>query len=167
MKKDDQVEVASTGHSQWSVYRRFMPYLRPYRVAIGAVVVIELGSMGLNLVEPWMTKVLFDNGFGRQPLPSWLPRIFRFLASGSALRIVLFAIVGGLLLNLLRHVVEFIIEYTIKSRIRNGINFTFKTDLFNHLQKLSFSYHDRTTVGESLYRVNNDTTFVSDMLYSN
>jgi ATP-binding cassette subfamily B protein len=167
MNKLRRFSLALKKSFQTDVYRRFLPYLRPHAIGMAAVVAIELMGVGLSLIEPWMTKILFDNGFNRQPLPGWFTRIFRFLQSGSAVRIVLFAVLGGLLLNLFRHAVDFISEYGIKARIRNGINFTFKTDLFNHLQRLSFSYHDSTTVGDSQYRVNNDTAFVSDMLYSN
>ena len=149
------------------VYRRFLPYVRPYTPSIAFVVVIEICVIGLTLMEPWMTKILIDSGLNHQPLPEWLKRVFTFLASGSGVRIVLFAILGALVLRLTRHVIDFVLNYVIKVRIRNGIDFTFKTDMFYHLQKLSFSYHDRTTVGDSLYRVNNDTTFISDMLYSN
>jgi len=149
------------------VYRRFLPYLKPYRWAMVGVVGIEIGLMGLNLLDPWMTKILVDNGLNRQPLPEWLKSIFSFLRSGSVVRIVLFAILGAMVLSLFRRAVEFILANVIKARVRNGIDFSFKTDLFHHLQKLSFSYHDKTTVGDSLYRVNNDTAFVSDMIYSN
>jgi ATP-binding cassette, subfamily B, bacterial len=149
------------------VYRRFLPYLRPYAPSMAVVVITEVALIGISLLEPWMTKILFDNGLNHQPLPEWFKRIFSFLASGSAVRIVLFAILGALALRLLRHFIDFTLDYVIKVRIRTGINFKFKTDMFNHLQRLSFSYHDQTTVGDSLYRVNNDTGFVSDMVYSN
>jgi ATP-binding cassette, subfamily B, bacterial len=149
------------------VYRRFFPYLRPYTLPMAFVIVLELGEMALNLTEPWMTKILIDSGLSGQPLPAWMKRVFGFLASGTAVRIVLFAVLGGLALRLIRHAVDFILENVIKVRIRNGINFKFSTDMFNHLQRLSFSYHDRTTVGDSVYRVNNDTGFLSTMIYSN
>jgi len=134
---------------------------------MAVIVTIEVGQIGLGLLEPWMTKLLFDNGFNHQPLPEWFKKVFWFVSSGGAIRIVLFTVVGGLLLRVFRHAVDFFLDYNVKVRIRNGINFTFATDMFNHLQRLSFSYHDRTTVGDSLYRVNNDTGFVSDMVYSN
>jgi ABC-type multidrug transport system fused ATPase/permease subunit len=54
----------------------------------------------------------------------------------------------------------------VKQRVNTGMILDFKTDLFNHLQRLSFSYHDRTTVGIRS-RVNNDTSFISVMIWSN
>lgn len=156
-----------SGYFNVGVYRRFLPYLRPYALAVVGVVITEVAVIGLTLLQPWMTKILIDNGLNHQPLPGWIERDFSFLANGGAVRIILFAIFGALFLQLSRHVVDFVLDYVIKVRIRNGINFTFKTDMFHHLQRLSFSYHDRSTVGDSIYRVNNDTSFVSDMVYSN
>jgi ABC-type multidrug transport system fused ATPase/permease subunit len=43
----------------------------------------------------------------------------------------------------------------------------FQADLFIHLQRLSFSFHDQTSVGDSLYRLNNDTGFISTHLWGN
>ena len=68
MSKDAQTSKLPTLF-QASIYRRFLPYLRPYAWAMVGVVAIEFGQMGLSLCEPWMTKILFDNGFNRQPLP--------------------------------------------------------------------------------------------------
>src|SRR6266478_4316417 len=166
MSTDQRSAWAVTKRSYLGVFRRFLPYIRPFRLAVAVIVAIDVGQIGLGLIEPWMTKLLIDNGFNHQPLPEWFKRIFWF-ASGSGIRIVLFTVIGGLFLRVFRHAVDFMLDYNVKVRIRNGINFTFATDMFNHLQRLSFSYHDRTTVGDSLFRVNNDTGFVSDMVYSN
>ena len=166
MSKVRKLAASLPKRSYVEVFRRFLPYLRPFRFSMVLIVTVEVGLIGLGLLEPWMTKLLFDHGFNGQPLPEWFEEFFWF-ASGSPVRIVLFAVIGGLLLQIFRHTVDFLLDYNVKIRIRNGINFTFATDMFNHLQRLSFSYHDRTTVGDSLFRVNNDTGFVSDMVYSN
>jgi ABC-type multidrug transport system fused ATPase/permease subunit len=63
-------------------------------------------------------------------------------------------------------VLDIAIEY-VKTRINTGMNLRFAADLFNHLLRLSFKYHDQTTVGDSIYRVNSDTGFVSTMIWSN
>ncbi len=148
------------------VYRRFLPYLRPYVPGVGVVVVTEVVLVGFGLLEPWATKIMIDNGLSGQPLPAWFTQIFWFMASASRLGIILFAVLGALVLKLITKAMYFGLEY-LKSRVRSGINFTFAMDMFNHLQRLSFSYHDRTTVGDSIYRVSNDTSFVSTMIYSN
>jgi ATP-binding cassette subfamily B protein/subfamily B ATP-binding cassette protein MsbA len=167
MDRVKQILGALSQFTRVDVYRRFLPYLRPYAWTMATIVLVEIGLIGLTLLQPWMTKILWDNAFNHQPLPNWLTKVFWFLRSGSAVRIVLFAVLGSLVLRVFRHTVDFVLNYLVKVRIRNGINFTFKTDLFHHLQRLSFSYHDRTSVGDSLYRINNDTGFVSDMIYSN
>ncbi len=148
------------------VYRRFFPYLRPYAPAVLVVVVTETLLVGAGLAEPWMMKILVDHGLGGQPLPAWIPRAFPFMNSSSAFGIVLFAVLGGFALKLITKAINFGLDY-VKSRIRSGMNFSVQLDMFSHLQRLPFSYHDRTTVGDSIYRVSSDANFVSTMVYSN
>jgi ABC-type multidrug transport system fused ATPase/permease subunit len=60
-----------------------------------------------------------------------------------------------------------IISNHVKNRVNSGIVLDFKCDLFNHLQHLSLSYHDQTTVGDSVYRLNSDTGFISTLIWGN
>jgi ABC-type multidrug transport system fused ATPase/permease subunit len=151
---------------RWDIYRRLFPYLWPYKSAMVLVVILSLTCTLISLVEPWGMKILVDNALGNQPLPDWLQRAFSFLPLDSPYALALFAVLGALALGMFRNVVEVITEY-IKSRINNGINTRFAADVFNHFLRLSFRYHDRTTVGDSIYLVGNDTHFVSTLIWSN
>src|SRR5262249_26370788 len=90
------------------------------------------------------------------PIPIWVQEMFARLAINTAFRIVVFAIVFGIAVRLIEAVVDSFANY-LKSRVNDGITLAFQADLFNHLQRLSFSYHDQTSVGDSLYRLHNDT----------
>jgi ABC-type multidrug transport system fused ATPase/permease subunit len=151
---------------RWDVYRRLLPYVWPYKVPMAIVLVFSLACTGISLVEPWGMKILIDNALGAKPLPDWLRQTFFFLPLTSAYALALFAVLGALALGLIRNVLEIISDY-LKSRINNGINTRFAADIFNHFLRLSFRYHDRTTVGDSIYLVSNDTSFVSTLIWSN
>src|SRR5262249_48688464 len=88
------------------------------------------------------------------------------LAPGNAQAIVIFAVLFGISVRLVGMVLDIVGEY-LKSRVNDGMTLAFQADLFNHLQRLSFSYHDQTSVGDSLYRLNNDTGFISTHLWGN
>ena len=151
---------------RWDVYRRLVPYIWPYKVHCVVVMTIALACTGISLLDPWCTKILIDNALGRAPLPDRLQRLFFFLPLTSPYALAVFAVVGGLLLALSRNILEIVNDY-IKGRVNNSIILRFSADLFNHYLKLSFKYHDRTTVGDCIYRVGNDTGFISTLLWSN
>jgi len=150
---------------RWDICRRLLPYVRPHWPTMVVVLVIEIAYTGFGLVDPWFMKVLVDNGIGGQPLPLWLRRMVPMIEGGGG-SVIVFVVLSGLLFKLTQRLVEWFNGY-LKDRINRGISVSFSVDMFHHLQRLSFSYHDRTTVADSLYRVNNDTGFVSTMLWSN
>jgi ABC-type multidrug transport system fused ATPase/permease subunit len=129
------------------------------------VVLILLAQVGINLVEPWSMAFLVDNGLKGIPLPAWIQQSFPFLP-GNAAAIVVFAVVFGVVAHLVGIVLGLAGDY-LKARVNDGMILAFQADLFNHLQRLSFTYHDQTTVGDSLYRLNNDTGFISTHLWGN
>src|SRR5262249_36856425 len=88
------------------------------------------------------------------------------LTPGNGRAIIIFAILGGLVLWLLGYVISLISGY-VKNRVNSGLVLDFKCDLFHHLQQLSLSYHDQTTVGDSVYRLNSDTGFISTLIWGN
>jgi ABC-type multidrug transport system fused ATPase/permease subunit len=148
-----------------SVYARLLRYLRPYKMAMVVVVLILLAQVGINLCEPWSMAFLVDNGLKGIPLPAWIQQGFPFLP-GNAGAIVVFAVLFGIVVRLFGIVLEIAGDY-LKARVNDGMILAFQADLFNHLQRLSFTYHDQTSVGDSLYRLNNDTGFISTHLWGN
>ena len=148
-----------------SVYGRLVPYLRPYKLPVAVVLLILLAQVGVNLAEPWSMAFLVDNGLKGLPLPAWVRQAFPFLP-GNAAAIVVFAVLFGIVVYLVGVALQIAGDY-LKSRVNDGIILAFQADLFNHLQRLSFTYHDQTTVGDSLYRLNNDTGFISTHLWGN
>jgi ATP-binding cassette subfamily B protein/subfamily B ATP-binding cassette protein MsbA len=125
-----------------------------------------VAQVGISLVEPWSLQILIDNGLWGVPLPDWVCQTLPFLAPGNGVAIVVSAVIAGILIRLLGNGLDIIYDY-FKSRANCGINLRFQADLFQHLQRLSLSYHDQTSVGDSLYRLNNDTGFVSTQLWGN
>jgi ABC-type multidrug transport system fused ATPase/permease subunit len=166
MRLKQRFLASLAAYFRWDLYRRLLPYARPYRVVMALVAALEVIYTLLGLLEPWFTKLLIDNGLGHQPVPGWLQRSIPFLTSGGAATVVLCAVLGALFLKLIQRALDISNGY-LKDRINSGIVLSFSVDMFHHLQRLSFSYHDRTTVGDSLYRVNTDSGFASTMLWSN
>jgi len=132
--------------------RRVFPYLKPYkRLAIFLGVLILLASL-TGLLTPWPLKLLVDCVFGKIPLPHWLSRLLGPTAR-SKVEVVIFIVAAGWLLNLLENLVSVISAYA-QTKLEQSIVLDFRSDLFQHVQKLSFSFHDQAQSGMVIYQIN-------------
>jgi ABC-type multidrug transport system fused ATPase/permease subunit len=147
------------------IYRRMFPYLKPFKGAVIAVVTLtSLGSF-LSLASPWPLAILIDSGLSGKPLPGWLSWV-PFVHNGDAVAIIVFAVFGGVALTLFRESFDILVDY-LKTRVNWFMHLKFRCDLFHHLQRLSFRHHDRSSVGDSLYRLEEDSNVISSLVWSN
>src|SRR5262249_10071304 len=128
-----------------SIYARLLPYILPYKLAMSAVVLLLLAQVAIGLLEPWWIQIVVDNGLSGKQFPDWLLEFLPFLTGASRHTIIVFAVVAGIAVRLLGIVVE-VIGNQLKTRVNYSVTLAFQADLFNHLQRLSLSYHDQTTV---------------------
>jgi ATP-binding cassette subfamily B protein len=148
------------------IYVRLFRYVWPYKYAMALVFALSLTQTAMSLLDPWRMKIIIDSGFGGRPLPGWLVRAVPALATGHGRAIVVGAVLGGMVLWLVGYALSLLTGY-VKNRVNSGLVLDFKCDLFHHLQHLSLSYHDQTTVGDSIYRLNSDTGFISTLIWGN
>jgi ABC-type multidrug transport system fused ATPase/permease subunit len=154
------------GYFRLDIYRRMLPYARPFVAPMMAVMLFTFLQVGLGVLDPWPMKILVDNGLSGKPLSGPFGSIVPFLNGHTGREVVIFAVVLALLLRVVGEVVGITSDY-IKTRVNDSMRLNFQADMFNHLQRLSFSYHDQTTVGDSMYRLNNDTDFITTLIWGN
>src|SRR5207247_1791336 len=133
------------------IYKKLFPYFRPYKKMMVLVIGIEMIYTVVGLASPWPLAILIDNALRGHPLPHVLEKL-PFLSSNSFTSIVAFVAIATVLYRVVRDVMSLLIDY-LKTKVNWMMVLRFKADLFQHLQKLSFSYHDRVPVGDSIYRV--------------
>src|SRR5262249_6489345 len=146
------------------LYARALPYVRSHKLAMAVVVLLLTAEPVLTLLEPWPMKILIDNALSGQPLPEWVTEAFPFLAPGHSHNIVVAAILGIIALRLTGTLLSNVRDY-LKTRVNDSMTLSFQTDLFRHMLGLSFKYHDRTTVGDSLYRITHDTSWINPLIW--
>jgi len=136
--------------------RKVLPYLWPYRVSF----LVALGQVFLisacELLKPWPMKIIIDNVLSNQPLESAL------LGTLSRQTLLLAACIGLVLVYILLGSLLLLNNYTtikIGQRMVNDL----RGDLYNHLQRLSLSFHNRRQVGDLLYRVAADTFAIQSL----
>jgi len=121
-------------------------YLRRYRwyLVFGALAVI--GSNGLMLVNPYLTKLIIDLLKNRAPM--------------SEVGLLVLAMLG---LAVASGVCRFVIRRTLIWMSRH-LEYDLRGELVAHLLKLSPSFYDRTRVGDIMARATNDLEAVRMMI---
>ena len=121
-------------------------YILPYKlIALGAFASLTLGSL-MNLAIPKVQQFAIDKGIMAKEL--------RAVIIGAVL-IVAFAIV--------RAVLTFLEGY-LAAKASQGVAFDLRNDLYQKVQHLSFSYHDKAQTGQLLTRATSDVELVRQFI---
>lgn len=147
--KADQLKAFTSLHL-WKVnlriYLRIIALLRPHWLsALGAVVCLGL-STGFALVGPWLLAWVIDTGLQHGRFSTLL------LATGA---ILLTSVLRGLFAygqGYLSQAVSNLVAYDLRNR------------LYDHLQTLSFSFHDEAETGQLMSRLTVDIEAVRNFI---
>ncbi len=127
-------------------------FIRPHRLAIAGLLGLSLCATALVLVQPWLTKLLIDDGL--------LAKDFPKLALIAGL-MILAGIFGTLLSGLNRY---------LHTRLSGRILFALRDALYRHLQRLSPSFYGQRRLGDLMSRLDGDVAeiqrFAVDSLFS-
>ncbi|AVR89813.1 ABC transporter ATP-binding protein [Thauera aromatica] len=133
-------------------FRWVYGFVRPQARAIAVLIVLSLLASALVLLQPWLTKMLIDDGL--------LAGDYRMLVLVAAAMIAA-GIAGTVLagINRLRH-----------TRLSGTILFALRSDLYRHLQTLSPAFYGRQRLGDLLSRIDGDVAelqrFAVDSLFA-
>ncbi|MCU1759730.1 ABC transporter ATP-binding protein/permease [Pseudomonas sp. 14P_8.1_Bac3] len=127
-------------------------FVRPHRLAIAGLLGLSVCASLLVLVQPWLTKLLIDDGL--------LARNFPTLVLIAGLMIV-----AGLLGTALSGINRY-----LHTRLSGRILFSLRDDLYRHLQTLSPSFYGQRRIGDLMSRLDGDVAeiqrFAVDSLFS-
>ncbi len=143
---------------------QFLPYVRRQRKRFILAQVCSLIYMVLGLLEPWPLKLIFDCVFLDAPLPVILKPVLggsvedRFLLLNILIgSVIALAVVRG---------VFYYYQRLLTGRVGQQMAAAIRVDLYAHLQRLSFSFHDRRRTGDLLNRLTSDIRMLRQILIS-
>jgi ATP-binding cassette, subfamily B, bacterial len=140
---------------------RVLRYVRPYwllaTVVCGLIVVSGLA----DLLVPWPLKILVDYALGGHSAPGWLEAV----AGKGASRMMLVgcAVAGGLAIALLTNCLSVFNEF-FQTRLEQRMVLDFRSDLFQHAQRLSLAFHDQKRSGMLIYAINGQGDAVAGLI---
>jgi ABC-type multidrug transport system fused ATPase/permease subunit len=126
--------------------KRLFGMLGPYWKALAATSVLILIATGLSLIPPLLQGAVVDEVVG----PQDLQRI-------ALLIVALVLVYGGVALA---DVGDSYIRHTVGERFL----FDLRIRLYDHLQRLSLAFYDRTSTGELMSRVSNDVNALEQFI---
>src|SRR5690348_16260464 len=135
------------------LYGEVVRRMRRYSPRLIGVIAALLCSSVIEAAKPWPLKVVIDNVLRAQPLSlNWFPSVSRhqLLLGACAALILLYVLVA--LINIASNY----ITISIGQRMVNDL----RAQLFDHLQRLSLSFHRRREIGDLMVRIAYDTMSV-------
>ena len=133
----------------WKYLPTIFPYLRRHKWLAVCSMLMTLVSAGFALLEPWPLAFLVDGVLGSGRPPGYVLAV----AGPGKSALILFAVLAGFLLTFGGQALGVASEY-VNTTMDQRISLDFRSDLFAHCQKLSQAFHDHTTSGDFMYRIN-------------
>jgi ATP-binding cassette, subfamily B, bacterial len=143
----------------WKLVARMLPYLRPYRKFAAASVAATILVALVTLAEPWPLAFVIDGVLGSDPVPGWVTAI---VGDGTGALIIV-AVIATLVLTLLSGGLAIINEY-LSTTVNQYMTLDFRSDLVQHIQRLSFTYHDNIRTGALMYRLNQQSGSIGQIV---
>src|SRR6266568_3000374 len=148
--------------SDLALYRRLLRQARPYWLHLAALFGIGLLASPLALLDPVPLKIVFDSVLGSHPLPAYLRTVLpsAVLGSGGALPVAIALLLGVAALTQLQALANRFMQAYVGERLVLGL----RTQLVQHAQRLSLSYHDSKGSADSLYRIQQDAAVIDKIM---
>jgi ATP-binding cassette, subfamily B, bacterial len=147
--------------SWWRMAERLGPYIRRHEKRLGLALLCGLGHTALGLLEPWPLKLILDSVILDHPLPVGLEPVLGF-AAGSTLELLYVLIAAIMVLALVRGLLYYQ-QKLLAARVGQQVTADIRVDLYSHLQRLSFTFHDRRRTGDLLARLTSDIRLLRDI----
>ena len=150
--------VTTTAYPDRRLVHRLLWQARPYWGHILGILLLDLLSAPLALLNPVPLKLAVDSALGSEPvdgfLELWLPAVAR---SQSALLILAACLVVAIaLLGGLQGLASSLLRTYTGEKLVLGL----RARIFRHVQRLSLAYHDSHGTSDSVYRIQYDTPAV-------
>lgn len=144
----NKYDIDETLQSEFSVahLKRLGSYIRPYRKDMVITIVMMLISSALGMLTPKILMTIVDD---------YIPnKNTRGIVGISFLLLAIYLVI----------VIILRMKITITARLGQNIIHQIRSDIFNHLQELPFSYYDDRPHGKIQVRVVNYVNSLSDLL---
>src|SRR4051812_23290410 len=133
--------------SDLRIYARLLREARAFWLHIAALLGLSLLATPVALLVPVPLKIAVDSVIGDHPAPAFLP------SSDTALLIAVAALV--ILITALQQLLR-LATSVLQAFTGERLALAFRARMFDHVQRLSLSYHDTRGSSDAIYRIQYD-----------
>jgi ATP-binding cassette, subfamily B, bacterial len=139
--------------STLSLCWRIMAYFRTHWQLLMVGLLLTGLGIGTELLKPWPLKFIIDTVLVDATPTSRVDQAIQAILGAEKAVVLAVLCVGILLLYLTASTLSLVSKYLLV-KVSLRVLTQVRCDLFRHLQRLSFRFHDRNRVGDSLYTLN-------------
>jgi len=161
LRRKDRREQKEGPWELWKSLPRVKPYLRPYRKYLISVLMLTFFTAILGLAEPWPLAVILNTVvseenpsgvvkflFGSDPV-TWV-----VLVSMVLVRFLVIAVGNG----------TTVLSNYLGAKTEQNMVMDLRSDLFAHVQRLSFTFHDQRQTGALMSQINIQAASVGNIV---
>jgi ABC-type multidrug transport system fused ATPase/permease subunit len=124
-------------------------YVRPYwHLAVISIVLLVLASL-VSVLAPVPMKLIVDSVCSDVPLPPILAGVLGGVANDRYTLLVII-VIAGLAIRVGEHGLSVLDSY-VNTKLDLNMALDFRSQLFQHLQRLSLAFHERRRAGMTMY----------------
>lgn len=150
--------------SAWELWRalpRAKPYLAPYRRTLIAVTVLTAFVALFGLAEPWPLAVILNQALHDENATGILaaiygtsPTVWVVLVSMLVLRFLIVVVGNGFT----------VLTHYLGAKTEQNMVLDLRSDLFDHVQRLSLTFHDERQTGALMSQINIQAAAVGNIV---
>lgn len=145
----------------WKALPRVKPYLRPYRRLLIGVMSLTLVTAILGLAEPWPLAVIL-NQILQEENPTGIVEVI--FGSDPTIWIVLVSMVTVRFLIIVLGNGFTVLSHYLGAKTEQNMIMDLRSDLFAHVQRLSFTFHDQRQTGALMSQINIQAAAVGNIV---
>ena len=146
-----------------SWWRRLLPYGYSERWPLAGIILLMVITALLEAFKPWPLKLIVDNVIPGKPLPSaveWVAALSPTASAGALLAML----AGATILIAVVLQASKLIQSSLQAGAGARMSYALGAELFEHIQRLSLSFHAKNHAGDLLRRVTIDSGCVRDLV---
>lgn len=145
----------------WRALPRVRPYLRPYRRLVAGVIGLTLVTAMLGLAEPWPLAIILNQVLSEQNPTGFVEFVF---GSDPTVWVVLVSMVLARFLIIVVGNGFTVLSHYLGAKAEQNMVMDLRSDLFAHVQRLSFTFHDQRQTGALMSQINNQASSVGNIV---
>ncbi len=153
--------MSSVRAVELGLFGRMCTQLRSYSGQLSLILLVEIVCIPVALLVPVPLKLAVDSITGPGSVPALALRLLPGHWSPQNAQLLLAAalMIG---VGIMQHVLGFI-SWLLQTSTSERIILDFRSLLFQHVQRLSLSFHDRKGAGDTTYRIQYDAPSIAQI----